>query len=199
MESNVPKYWNAIIDISPVQFGVYDLVKHQRIFSSGLAEKALGYTHEEMQEFSKDLYRGLILDEDYRFFEKSLEYLMGPEEYASVEVIFRVRTKTGNIIWVRTHQHVLERGPDGKPAKLVSSSEDITELKIIELELKEEVNKLNAIPTENLKELRIQLNAVTNIVDQFRENHFSSEMDRRLWNYMSCSIKKMNHVVDGLW
>jgi len=198
MESIVPKFWNAIIDISPVQFGVYDLVKHQRIFSSGLAEKALGYSSEELQEFSKDFYRGLILEEDFQFFEKSVEYLLGSEERTSVEVIFRVRTKSGHIIWVRTHQRVLERGPDGKPVKVISSSEDITELKILELELKQEVNKLNAIPTENLKELRIQLNAVTNIMDQFGENHFSSEMDRRLWNYMTSSVKKMNQVVDDL-
>jgi hypothetical protein len=49
MKSNVPKYWNAIIDISPVQFGVYDLVKHQQIFSRGLEEKALGYSSEELE------------------------------------------------------------------------------------------------------------------------------------------------------
>jgi PAS domain S-box-containing protein len=199
MKSNVPKYWNAIIDISPVQFGVYDLVKHQRIFSSGLAEKALGYSSEELEEFSKDFYRDLILEEDYLCFEKSVEYLTESEDHSSAEVIFRVRTKSGYIIWVRTHQRVLERGPNGKPVKLISSSEDITELKIMEHELREEVNKLNAIPSENLKELRIQLNAVSNIMDLFRENHFSSEMDRRLWNYMTSSVKKMNHVVNGLW
>lgn len=199
MKSNVPKYWNEIIDISPVQFGVYDLVKHQMIFSSGRAEKALGFTSEELEEFSKDFYRELILEEDFPFLEKSVDILMESEGNASVEVIFRVRTKSDHVIWVRTHQHVLERGPDGKPVKLISSSEDITELKILELELKQQVDKLNAVPTENLKELRIQLNAVTNIMDQFRENHFSSEMDRKLWNYMGSSVKKMNQVVDELW
>ena len=198
MKSIIPKYWNAIIDISPVQFGVYDLVKHQRIFSSGLAEKALGYSSEELEEFSKDFYKGLILEEDFQAIEQSVDALLGSEERNSVEVIFRIRTKSGNIIWVRTHQRVLERGPDGKPVKLISSSEDITELKILELELKQQVSKLNAIPTENIKELRIQLNAVTNIMDQFKENHFTSEMDRRLWNYMVSSVKKMDQVVDEL-
>jgi PAS domain S-box-containing protein len=198
MKPITSKIWNAIIDISPVQFGVYDLTKHQRIFSSGLAEKLLGYSFEELQEFSHDFYRELIVEDDFRILESSLNRLLESDVNVSTESIFRIKDKLGKIIWVRVVQKVLERDSHGQPIKLVSSSEDITELKELEQELEREVRKLNAIPSENIEELRIQLNAVTNIMDQFRDYHFSSELDRRLWNYMFHSVKKMNQVVDDL-
>ncbi len=198
MKQIPPKIWNAIIDISPVQFSVYDLVKHHRIFSSGLAEKILGYSYQELQQFSTNYYKDIIVEEDYPIIENNFNRLLNSVDDSMVEGIFRMKTKLGGIVWVRTHQRVLERDKNGKPSKIIASSEDITELKELEQRLEEEVGKLNAIPTKNLQELRIQLNAVTNIMDQFRENHFSSEMDRRLWGYMFSSVQKMNRVVDDL-
>ena len=112
-----------------------------------------------------------------------------------VESIYRVRDKHGNLLWVRSNHRVLERDEQGQPIKLIASSEDITELKELEQRLEKEVGKLQAIPSENLEELQVQLNAVSNIMSQFRENHFSSEMDRRLWNYMYHSVQKMDQVL----
>jgi len=193
------KLWSAIIEISPVQFGVYDLVKHQQIFSSGLAEKVLGYSFEELQRFSKDFYKELIIEEDYHILEQNLKKILESEHDVPVESIFRVKSSKAAIIWVRLTQRVLERNNQGQPIKLVSSSEDITELKHLEQKLENEVNKLHAIPVQNIEELRIQLNAVTNIMDQFRDHHFTTEMDRRLWKYMFSSIQKMDAVVDELY
>lgn len=198
MKPITPKIWNAIIDISPVQFGVYDLVEQTQIYSSGLAEKLLGFDFEELQGFSHDFYKELILEEDFPIFEKNLKRLLESKQDILVEGIYRVRNKKGEILWVRSQHRVLERDEKAQPSKLIASSEDITELKLLEQKLEQEVAKLNAIPSKNLEELRIQLNAVTNIMDQFRENHFSSEMDRRLWSYMFDSVQKMNRVMEQL-
>ena len=198
MSAITPKIWNAIIDISPVQFGVFDLEKHMQVYSSGLAEQVLGYSFEELQEFSHDFYKELILKEDFHIFENNINKLLSSDKNLVVEGIYRVRSKDGEIIWVRSRQQVLECDHDGQPVKIISSSEDITELKELELQLHHEVGKLNAIPSENLEELKVQLNAVSNIVNQFQENHFSGEMDRRLWSYMHHSVKKMNEVIEGI-
>ena len=198
MEPITPKIWNAIIDISPVQFGVYDLKEQTQIYSSGLAEKLLGFSFKELQAYSHDLYKDIILEEDFPIFEKNLKLLLGSEQDILVEGIYRVKNKKGEIVWVRSHHRVLERDDKGQPSKLIASSEDITQLKLLELKLEQEVIKLNAIPSKNVEELQIQLNAVTNIMDQFRENHFSSEMDRRLWLYMYDSVQKMNTVIEQL-
>jgi PAS domain S-box-containing protein len=195
MESLNTKVWNAIIDISPVQFGVYDLEQHLQIYSSGLAEKVSGYTFDELQKFSKDFYQELILKEDFPQFENNLIRLLQSDKDLVVESIYRVRDKHGDLIWVRSNHRVLERDEQGQPIKLIASSEDITELKELEQRLETEVGKLQAIPSENLEELQVQLNAVSNIMCQFRENHFSSEMDRRLWNYMYHSVQKMDQVI----
>ena len=191
------KIWSAILDISPVQFGVYDLVNHLSIYSSGLAEKILGYNFEELQEFSHEFYKELILEEDFPKVINNLKTLTESKEDIELETIYRVKNKAGDIIWVRSHQRVLERDVDGQPIKIITSSEDITELKELEIKLEQEVNALNNIPCGNIQELRIQLNAVTNIMSLFRENHFSGEMDRRLWKYMYDSVGKMNEVLDG--
>ena len=190
------KIWNAIIDISPVQFGVYDLEQHLQVYSSGLAEKVSGYSFDELQKFSRDFYKELILLEDFPKFEDNLNRLLQSDKDIMVESIYRVRGKQGNIIWVRSSHRVFERDEQGQPKKLIASSEDITELKELEQKLEKEVGKLQAIPSENLEELKVQLNTVSNIMSQFRENHFSSEMDRRLWNLMYHSVQKMDHVIN---
>ena len=95
-------------------------------------------------------YRELILEEDFPRFEKNLKRLIESEEDVLVEGIYRVRNRSGEIIWIRTQHRVLERDPDGKPLKLIASSEDITELKLLEQKLEQEVKKLNAIPSKNV-------------------------------------------------
>lgn len=198
MTAITPKIWNAIVDISPVQFGVYDMVQQMQIYSSGLAEKVLGYSFEELQEFSHDFYKELLHEQDSQKLEQNLDKLLNTKQDIMVEGIYRVINKENNVIWVRSNHRVLERDEDGRPVKIISSSEDITELKALEQQLELEVGKLYAIPSENIEELKVQLNAVNNIMCQFKENHFSSEMDRRLWNYMHHSVKKMNHVMEGI-
>jgi PAS domain S-box-containing protein len=198
MTAITPKIWNAIIDISPVQFGVYDVVKQMQVYSSGLAEKVLGYSFEELQEFSHDFYKELMNEEDSQRLEKNLNKLLTAEHDIMIEGIYRVRDKDNNTIWVRSHHRVLDRDVNGKPLKFITSTEDITELKELEMKLEREVGILYAIPPENIEALKIQLNAVNNIMDQFKENHFSSEMDRRLWNYMYFSVKKMNEVMEEI-
>lgn len=198
MTAITPKIWNAIVDISPVQFGVYDLEQQMQIYSSGLAEKVLGYSFEELQEFSHDFYKELMHEEDSGKLENNLNRLLHAEEDIMVEGIYRVLDKQNNMLWVRSNHRVLERDQDGKPTKIISSSEDISELKELEQQLEVEVGKLYAIPSENIEELKVQLNAVNNIMCQFKENHFSSEMDRRLWNYMHHSVRKMNEVMEGI-
>jgi PAS domain S-box-containing protein len=192
------KIWDAIIDISPIQFGIYDLEEHTQIYSSGIAEKLLGYDFGELQNFSHDFYRQLIAEEDFPSFKDNIQRLIDSKSDIQVEGIYRVKNKAGDIIWVRSHHRVLERDSDGRPIKLIASSEDITELKRLENQLEQEVSKLRAIPSENVEELRVQLNAVTNIMSQFRENHFTSEMDQRLWNYMYNSVRKMDNVLNDL-
>ena len=193
------KIWNAIIDISPVQFGVYDLEQHLQVYSSGLAEKVSGYSFDELQKFSRDFYKELILHDDFPSFEGNLNRLLQSDKDITVESIYRVRGKQGNLIWVRSNHRVFERDDQGQPIKIIASSEDITELKELEQKLEVEVDKLQAIPSENLDELRVQLNIVSNIMSLFRENHFSSEMDRRLWSLMYQSVHKMDQVINNLY
>ena len=188
----------AIVDISPVQFGVYDLVKHSLEFSSGLAERILGVDFQELQRLSQDFYRSIIYKEDYPHIERNLELLMNSQQDQTVESIFRVRAKGGKTVWVRAHHQVLERDQQGKPTKIITSSEDISELKALEQSLAEAVKNLQAVDAEDLEELQVQLNAVTMIVKMFKENHFSSKMDQRLWDFMRDSVLKMNEVLEEM-
>ena len=112
-----------------------------------------------------------------------------------VESIYRIKSKSGNEIWVRSHHRVFKRDEDGRPTQLISSSEDITELKQLEMKLADGVAKLKSISSKNYYDLKPQLNAVTMIMKLFNENHFSSEMDRRLWDYMKQAAAKMDEIL----
>ena len=146
MKPPLQKFWNAVVEISPIQFGVYDLVKNTMEYSSGLAEKALGVDFNELQQLSHEFFKDLVHSEDYPLIEKNIEFLLNSTEEVTVESIYRVKSKSDAVIWVRSHHRVFERDEEGRPIKLIGYSEDITELKHLEMKLADGVKNLNRFP-----------------------------------------------------
>ena len=86
----------------------------------------LGYSLEEVYRIT---WKSLLHPEDReRCLERMAEFILGKQtEY---EAEYRLRTKTGEYLWILDRGQIMERAADGKPLRGVGTHMDITERKI---------------------------------------------------------------------
>jgi PAS domain S-box-containing protein len=93
----------------------------------------LGYREDEIEEVGK-VWSELVHPEDMALTEERLKaHIDGKAEIFEVEQ--RLQTKTGGWKWVHTRGKVVERDPVGSPLRITGTHSDITEKKILELQL----------------------------------------------------------------
>jgi diguanylate cyclase (GGDEF)-like protein/PAS domain S-box-containing protein len=112
----------------------------------------LGY---EPYEFPQDYaaWKGLVHPDDIDKVEHQLrEYIQRGEGFA---LELRMRTKSGDWVWILTRGKVVERGADGRPVRMVGSHTEITERKRAEQALKESEVKYRRI-FESLEDVYFQ-------------------------------------------
>ncbi|MBN2476817.1 MAG: response regulator [Pirellulales bacterium] len=90
-------------------------------------------------------YRLDEVEENFRFFE---EHIHPDDAQRTIEALhaqlehgtpyrpeFRMRTKTGDWVWIQCMGKVVERDPDGRPLRMIGVHQDITERKLTEIAL----------------------------------------------------------------
>lgn len=112
-----------------------------------------GYSSEEIEEMPGGMIY-LVLDEDRDFVKSRLAELENNPDNNFAQIIYRIRTKSQNIVWLKEKVKVA-RDDTGKIIKLNKIAVDISELKEKESELEDEVSKLKRLHTEKDKFISI--------------------------------------------
>lgn len=105
-----------------------------KVYRSPNFEKHLGYSLEELNSDSNFWFALIHPDEREENFKKVEKLLKSDKTFWEVEV--RVRTKTGDYIYVLEKTYLI-RDSKGNPVRIIGSTQNITERKIKEQELKE--------------------------------------------------------------
>jgi len=107
----------------------------KEIYYSPLYKKMLGYSEEEFPDKAYEWQSRVHPDDFYKIIDVDTLY----EDHSIVNhsVEYRLRSKSGEYIWVLDRGMLLERTPDGKPLKLAGTHTNITERKIAEEKLKQ--------------------------------------------------------------
>ncbi len=105
--------------------GLWDLeVSTGQLFFSPHWAKMLGFNSEQVPR-SIDEWKALIFPGDLdRVIQALNEHLQGALPYYSCE--YRIRSGSGAWVWVLGHGRVVSRGHDGKPARLIGMTQDIS-------------------------------------------------------------------------
>jgi len=91
----------------------------------------VGYTLEELEEFSVQTFRSLVHEEDNKKSDNIFDlHAEGKTEFYECEI--RLRHKKGHWVWVLDKGKILSWTPDGKPLMMYGAHQDITERKLVE-------------------------------------------------------------------
>lgn len=81
-------------------------------------------------------YQRLVHEDDWPAVEEEVKACL-EGRIAVSEVEYRMRTKSGDVRWIKGRGKVIERSEDGKPVRMLGAISDVTARKQVELELAE--------------------------------------------------------------
>jgi len=102
----------------------------KEIYYSPLYKAMLGFTEEEFQNTVYDWQSRVHPDDFYKIID--IDTLYEDHSIVNHSIEYRLRSKSGEYVWVLDRGMLLERTPDGKPLKLIGTHTNITERKIAE-------------------------------------------------------------------
>lgn len=188
----------SVIHVAHVDFSSYDLKNHALVYSSGLAAELLGYSEEEMFHFSENYNDEILHPDDLDRMHKKWEELQSSSPGQIVEAIARYRRKNGGYIWGYTRKMVSDWDNDGKPIKVTTVAQDITELVSIQSELEERVAQLEKISFLNAHELRGPVASILGLTNLMSREGMIGEYYSEMLNHLTRTVTKLDGVVTEL-
>lgn len=123
--------------------GVWDYnFQTKEIYYSPLYKKMLGYSEDEFPNQAYEWQSRVHPDDFYKIIDVDTLY----EDHSIVNhsVEYRLRSKSGEYVWILDRGMLLERTTDGRPLKLIGTHTNITERKIAEEKLKQSEHRFTS-------------------------------------------------------
>ena len=195
MEKNADSILKALIEVSHIEFQLYDFSNRHLICTSGVAEKILGYSKAEFSDLSTNFFEKLIHVEDAPKVYENIERLLRSKHGEIVEMTARYKKSDNTYIWIYTRKMVTEKDADNNPSTIITVAEDVTQMIIIQEQLKEKVQQLKLISYKNSHELRSPVSSILGLLDLIEEEHIASAHNLEILSYLKESIMKLDLIV----
>ena len=189
------KFLHSLFEVTHVEFQTYDILNHKLLFSSGVVEQLLGYTHDEYLNLSEDFYKNILYPDDVKTVQDTINKLLQAKGGQVVEMTVRLRKRDGNYIWVNSRQMVYEKDRDNHISTIIREVEDVTQLVELQDELKAKVEQLKIVSYKNSHLLRSPVASIIGLVYLVEEHGITSEHNRQILSYLKDAIMKLDNVI----
>lgn len=130
---------NNILDATNVGSWEWNILTDEIVYNERWAE-ILGYTLDEISPITKETFKKFTYPGEFEKSEAEVKELFEKKkEYYSLEC--KMKHKNGEPVWVLDSGKVISWTPEGKPAVMFGSHIDITEIKNLEMGIKESEDK----------------------------------------------------------
>ncbi|MEG4961080.1 MULTISPECIES: PAS domain S-box protein [unclassified Microcoleus] len=133
------RFVERIANTSPNLIYVYDETEQRNVYSNREITDTLGYTAEEVQKMGSSLLPTIIHPEDLAKFPEYWQQLENAPDGEVVEYEYRVRDRQNCWHWLVSRNIVFSRTDEGKIQQRLGAATDITERKIAEQALAEQL------------------------------------------------------------
>jgi PAS domain S-box-containing protein len=189
------KFLKSLIEVSHIEFQSYDFHRHEIIFSSGIAQRVLGYPKEEFYQFGRELFEELIHPDDIPKMHEAINKIMDPTTDEIIEMTARYRRADGNYVWIYTRKLVTKRNKRGDPCTITTVAEDITEVMLLQDELKEKTEQLQSISYQNSHLLRSPVASIIGLIDLIEEKDITSGHNQQIFTFLKQAIAKLDAII----
>lgn len=189
------KFLHSLFEVTHVEFQEYDIFNRKLLFSSGVAEQLLGYTHDEYLNLSDDFYKSLVHPDDFQKVKETMDKLRHSKEGEVVEMTARARRRDGHYIWVYSRQMIYEKNLVSHVCTVIREAEDVTQLIKLQDELKAKVEQLKIVSYKNSHLLRSPVANIIGLVGLVEEHGIASEHNRQILSYLKEAIIKLDEVI----
>jgi PAS domain S-box-containing protein len=115
---------------------LYDLAERRNVFVNDRSEAVIGYTAEEVVAMGDQFLTRAMHPDDLALVKRLPEQYARAKDGEVLEHVFRFRHKNGEWRWISRSATVFTRAADGRPAQILGSAIDVTQLKAAEEELR---------------------------------------------------------------
>ncbi len=180
---------------APTPFGAIDLTNKEVIYSSGLAERLLGYSPKELSNFAENDFKEIIHPDDLKKNEKTFELLRNSADGEVISTILRVKSSDGQYCHFQINDLVYERDKKGQPTKFSTIIQDVTKEWILKGKLEKAIETIDSIRFKNSHELRAPVATIIGIVDLIGREEFQNEYHKELFQYLGKTIHKLDEII----
>ncbi|MEG4146726.1 PAS domain S-box protein [Microcoleus sp. Pol12B5] len=133
------RFVERIANTSPNLLFVYDETEQRNIYSNREITDTLGYTAEEVENMGRNLLPTIIHPDDLAKFPGYFQQLENAPDGEVIEYEYRVRDRQNCLHWLVSRNIVFSRTEEGKIKQRLGAATDITERKIAEQALAEQL------------------------------------------------------------
>ncbi|HSF76222.1 MAG TPA: PAS domain S-box protein, partial [Microcoleus sp.] len=133
------RFVERIANTSPNLLFVYDETEQRNVYSNREITDTLGYTRAEVENMGSNLLPTIIHPDDLAKFPGYFQQLENAPDGEVIEYEYRVRDKQNCLHWLVSRNIVFSRTEEGKIKQRLGAATDITERKIAEQALAEQL------------------------------------------------------------
>lgn len=190
-----PKFLHSLFEVAHVEFQTYDIFNRKLLFSSGVTEQLLGYSHDEYLNLSDDFYKNIIHPDDFQKVQETMDKLLHAKNGEVVEMTVRTRRRDGSYIYLYSRQMIYEKNHVNHICTVIREAEDVTQLVQLQDELKAKVEQLKVVSYKNSHLLRSPVANIIGLVGLVEEHGIASEHNRQILSYLKEAIIKLDEVI----
>ena len=134
--------FRRIADTTPNILYLYDLTENRNVYVNRGVEKILGYSPEQVSAMGGDLIPHLLHPEDLPVAVEGVRAFDTLKDGEANELEYRMRHADGTYRYLRSHETVFSRTPEGRAWQILGVAQDITDRKEAEEALAEGEERL---------------------------------------------------------
>ncbi|MFM6157404.1 MAG: PAS domain-containing protein, partial [Sphaerospermopsis kisseleviana] len=135
--------------LTPNLLYIYDHIEQRNVYVNRSVSEILGYSGTEVEEMGANLFSMICHPDDLNMVYEAIQKSENLQDNELIEVEYRLKDAQGQWRWLYSRDTVFTRTPDGRVKQTLGTSQDITERKQAELELRKSRDLREAIYNES--------------------------------------------------